>query len=431
VTAFCVVKHVIGAFAGRGVAVVCASLFPCLAVPARATLPAWAVATAPVEGLACLRGQAGAAVAFYACGDGCSPVPWQLDERDGEGRWALDQGPEANPDDPPDVLDDNDEVVWMAADGGRAARRDELPGAATCIVELAARVGATDALVYAVALPAPAPRAARRYVTYDPQTDRVESDRVAVGFGAPTPRYLAVRGADGAFGSNLLDRLKVRASARLLGFIPLGRDEDDIEYVFSAWRAGPVRVLRREYQWVRLASWLRTPIFETETLMSRDSLILPVRLRLNFPPTYFFAGIEVQAVLDFHALQGWQVATAGVPAVTVGAGADGRLDGARGNWVALRGPDATLVLELERGPTLATLVPSVVYRDGDDPQPPESQAGERPALGYRLTEWSGVDRGQHWFAAVAVALAADADLGAFAAARAVRLTVTARQWPTP
>ena len=197
---------------------------------------------------------------------------------------------------------------------GRRASRRELPDAGDCALELEVRRGAQ---VRAGCTPsrtrAAAPRSPRalRRLRCRPR-DRVEGERVAVGFGAPTPRYLALRGADGAFGPNLLDRLKVRAHARFLGFIPLGRDEDDIEYEFGAWRAGPMRVVRREYQWVRLASWLRTPIFETETLMTRDAMTLPVRLQLNFPPTYFFGGIEVQAVLDFRDLRGWQVAAAAV-----------------------------------------------------------------------------------------------------------------------
>src|SRR6266446_321780 len=35
----------------------------------------------------------------------CHPIPFQIDERDPQGRWVLDQGPEPNADDPPEVLD--------------------------------------------------------------------------------------------------------------------------------------------------------------------------------------------------------------------------------------------------------------------------------------------------------------------------------------
>ena len=424
-TAFRIVKLI----APHVAAAILASLLHFLAAPGLAQTPASGLAAVSARDLACLLGRSESSVALFACATVCVPIPWQLDERDGEGRWALDQGPEPNRDEPPGVFDDNDEVLWMAGDAGRRASWRELPDAGDCAIELEVHRGAQVTWVYAVATGAAAPRSPVRYVTYDPTADRVEGERVAVGFGAPTPRYLALRGADGAFGPNLLDRLKVRAHARFLGFIPLGRDEDDIEYEFSAWRAGPVRVLRREYQWVRLASWLRTPIFETETLMTRDAMTLPVRLKLNFPPTYLFGGIEVQAVLDFRDLRGWQVAAAGVEPAAVGVAGAGRLDGARSDWVALRGPDATLVLELVRGESLATLVPTIVYRDDGEPSPPEAVPGELPGIGYRLTAWSKVDRGQHWFAAVARALPPDADLGAFARERAEPIEVIARPLP--
>lgn len=424
-TVFGIVKQRTPAAWRRACVLSCASALHFLAAAGWAQPPAWMVARLPGAALGCLRGQGEPAVALFACARTCVPVPWQLDERDGDGRWALDGGPEPTADDPTGIIDDNDELLWMAADGGRRAHPAELP-ASNCRLEIAQQGGGTANWVYAVAMPPPAPRSPRRYVAYDAALDRVDAGRVVVGFGAPTPRFLALRDDGGALGKNLLDRLKIRARARFFGIIPLGRDEDDIEYRFSAWRAGPIRVLRREYQWVRLASWLRTPIFESETLITRDAMTLPVRLRLNFPPTYFFAGIEVQAVLDFRDLRGWQVRAAAAPPATVGSGG-AALDGVASEWVALRGSQATLALVLELGDSLATLAPTLVYRDDGRPEPPEEKAGERPGVGYRLARWSEIDRGAHWFAALAYALPADADLEAFARARreTVTLSVTA------
>lgn len=401
----------------------CASALHFLVTRAAADPPPWLVVQVPGAELDCARGRHEQAVMLVACATTCEPVPWQLDERDDDGWWVLDGGPEPTADDPPGVIDDNDEILWMAADGGRRARRGELP-AGECRLALAQQAAGELRWLYLIVGTVPAPRSPRRYVTYDAERDRIEAGRVEVGFGAPTPRFLALRDASGARGPNLLDRLKIRARARLFGILPLGRDEDDIEYRFSAWRAGPVRVLRREYQWVRLASWLRTPIFRSETLVTRDAMTLPVRLRLNYPPTYFFAGIEVQAVLDFRDLRGWQVLADGAVPVAVGSGAGP--DQRESGWIALRGPDATLVLELELGETLASLRPTLVYRDDGAREPPEDDPGELPGIGYRLTHWSDVDRGTHRFAAVAHALPADADLDTFAAERrsAPAVTVT-------
>ncbi len=395
-----------------------------LAGAAAAQVPHFAVASAAGSALGCLRERAADGIAILACRERCAPIPWQLDERDAGGRWALGQGPDANPDVPLAVVDDNDEVVWMAADAGRRAQPDELP-AASCAIEIEQRVGVDTAWIYGVALAAPAPRASQAYVAYDPDADRITGEAYAIGFAAATPRFFAARDPDGQLGPNLLDRLKVRASARLLGLIPLGRDEDDILYDFGAWHAGPVRVLRREYQWVRLTPWLRTPIFETETIATRDALTLPVRLRLNFPPTRFFAAIEVQAALDFRDLRGWGVRTAATAPAIVGSGAV-RIDQMPGDWLLLDGPSATLALGLVRGPSLASTHTAFLYREGDGEEPPEAAPGEWPAVGYRLTEWSEVDRGDHWFAAETYALPPGSDLDAFLAARrtAVEISVS-------
>jgi hypothetical protein len=413
------------------VALLCAAMvLTCRCGPASAsTLAFWRVAHISGDGVGCLAGRGEDEVELLACHDTCAPIPWQLDERDASGELALNAGPEPNPDDPPGVIDANDELLWMAADAGRRMYAGEAPRAATCGLEVELHGGGTIAWVYAFAVPPPAPRSPLRYVDYDPAHDTIRTARVVIGFGAPTPRYLAVRGADGEVGPNLLDRLKVRASARFLGVIPLGRDEDDIEWQFVAWHAGPIRVVRRERQWVRLGWGLRTPIFRSETLVSRDAIELPVRLRLNFPPTYFFRGIEVQAALDFRDLRGWTVQTPHGPLGAVGSlSGDARtgINGLDGDWLALAGPELTVVLRLQLGDTFASLRRQLLYREDAEGYGPEEIPGEHPAIGFRLTEWGDVDRGQHWFAAIATALPAGYDVDQFAREDAEPLTIETR-----
>lgn len=382
---------------------------------AAAERPFWRVVRISGSDLGCLEGRPEAAVEVVACDEACTPIPWQLDERDANGELALADGPQPNRDEPQGVIDANDELFWMAADGGRRARPGELPSS-DCARELEVGSGDDRMWVYAVVVPAPARRSPVRYVEYDPVADVVRAARVAIGFGAATPRYLALRDGDGNLGPNLLDRLKVRASAWFLGLIPLGRTEDDMEWQFDAWRAGPIRVVRRERQWVRLGWGLRTPIFRTETVVYRDFIELPVRLRLNFPPTYFFHSIEVQAALDFRALGSWTVRAPGAAGGTIGAldrTTTKKLNAIDGDWIALSGPDLTLVLRLQLGESFASLRRQLLYRENDDGAGPESAPGEHPAIGFRLTDWSHVDRGTHWFAAIATALPPGYDVERF------------------
>jgi hypothetical protein len=394
-----------------------AAAVSCGRAVAEEAMPFWRVARVSGEVLGCLNGHAESEIELIACTPACAPIPWQLDERDEANELVLPEGPQANPESPSGVVDANDEILWMIADAGRRMRAEEVPAGAGCRREIPIRSARTTRWVYAFTVPPPAARSPVRYVEYDPGRDTVESARVAIGFGAPTPRFLSVRDADGRLGPNLLDRLKVRASARFLGLIPLGRDEDDIEWDFGAWHAGAIRVVRREWQWVRLGWGLRTPVFRTESFVYRDFIELPVRLRLNFPPTYFFRAIDVQAALDFRGLAGWTVHTPQGAAGVVGAlsaGASSRLNALEADWLALEGPLTTLVLRLELGDSLASLRRQILYRDTDEARGPEALAGEHPAIGFRLTEWGAVDRGNHHFTAVSCALPATYDLAEFA-----------------
>lgn len=371
-----------------------------VADPALAAPPFWRAVHVTGPELACLDGAAEAEVAVFSCAERCAPIPWQLDERDADGQLALDRGPEPNFDDPPGRIDPDDEVVWMLDDSGGRATAAELP-AATCVVEVRLSQEDFEGRVYLVRMEGPAPRSALRYVHYEPAADRVEAARFVVGFRGPTPQYYALRSAAGLAAGNLLDRLKVRAYARFLGLIPIRRDEDDLQTELVSWREGPIRVIRRLRQWVRLGWGLRTPVFRTDTFVYRDYSQIPVVLRLNFPPTYFFRGIVIRGVLDFRDLTGWRLMADGLPGpVLIGDVDDDRrrrLNELSGDWFALLGEDVTLIQTLEVSPSLESVRRLLVYRESEGGRPPEAVVGERPGVGYRLVDWGDVDRGHHGF----------------------------------
>lgn len=378
-----------------------------------------AVALLTESDLLCLQGVPESRVALLACRDRCAAIPWQLDERTDDGVLVLDRGPVSLLDTPPELIDGNDEIRWMSEDSGRRARVEELPSDADCRVEVRLHRPevAEDRWVYAVALPGIAPRSPRSYVRYDPERDILVGERVSLGYGGPTPKYLALHPTGGGDGPNLLDRLKVRVSARFLGFVPVHRDEGDLSTEFVGWHAGPIRVVRRQRQWARVGFGLRSPTFVSDAFFYRDFAELPVSLRLNFPPTYFFRGVEVRARLDFRDLRGWRFLAPGMAGpVAVGqvSAADlRRINGAEGTWFALFGNDATLVQVLTVGPSFASISRTVLYREDGDDHEPEDVRGEMPAAGFALTGWEDVGAGEHWFSPISYALPPGVDVERF------------------
>jgi hypothetical protein len=257
--------------------------------------------------------------------------------------------------------------------------------------------------VYLLRFPDPAPRGRSGYVEYDPAADRITAARASLGFTNATPRYLALLDGDRQPQANLLDRMKVRAMARFLwGLFALTRTEDDIESQLVAWKAGPIRVIRRQRLWVRLAWGFRTPIMISDTFAYRDFVELPLHFRLNFPPRWLFADVSVRAALDFRNLVGWRIEVPGAPApieVDGAMSAEKRaLTALPADWFALRGPEVTVVETIGASASLRYLKRRLYYREDPRKDPPEDVRGQRPEIGYRFTHWERVGRGEHWFA---------------------------------
>lgn len=384
-------------------------------------------------------------LAVLACAErsgrrACDPIPFQIDERDADGQWVLDHGPQPNVDDPPGVLDANDELLFMASDAAdRGSRADVAAKAPIEEISVSDPLSRTTRWAYVVFAADVATSAARSYVAYQPVADRVRGQRVTLGFRHGVPGYLALNqsaaAAGAASGDGLLDRFKVRATATFLfGLIHFSRDEDDVTSEFVAWREGPIRVIRRQRQWVRIGWGIRSPTFGSYTYFYRDFAELPVGLYLNFPPTYFFGDIVIRAFLDFRDLRGWSLVVPGlgtpIPIDGVMTPRKRRVNDIRASWFALCGPDVTLVQLLDVGPSLSTVRRRLFYREsGDTSEPPEAVPGELPGVGYRLDQWDDVGAGRHQLTSVSYALPADLDVRQFMQARRVPLRVAVHDRP--
>lgn len=365
-----------------------------------------------------LQGAALPQLTVVACRPVCAPIPWQLDERDASGSFVLEHGAVPNLDDPPGVVDANDLILFMASDLGQRAADHALPLGCVSATEVEATDPRTGSRgwAYLLRFPYAAPQSSTSYVHYDAAADRLDGASVALAFARGTPRVLAHRSGEDEV--NLLDRMKIRASASFLwGLVTLRRTEDDVLTLPVAWHAGPIRIIRRQSVWIRLGWRWRTPIFAVDTFFNRDFAEMPVTLHLNFSPRLLFGKVAIRVSLDFRDLRGWQVETADGGRVAV----DGTMSADKsafarqeGRWFALHGPDLTLAQTLTLSPSLSGVRPRLYYRESlaaDDP--PESVRGALPEIGYTLTAWDQVSSGDHWFAANAYALPREQDVGEF------------------
>ena len=170
-------------------------------------------------------------------------VPFQIDERDGSGTYvAVEDG----------HLDDNDELVFMAKDGGGRVDYPSLDVGGTAltptnVITLTDPLSHTHAWAYVFRSSDLTYSVAADYVSYDYGNDRVTSPgRYSFGFSTTHGfrNYLTL----GDSSPNLLDRDKLRLAGTVsvppLPPIPVSADEEDVAKRGVHAIDGPVRVTR-------------------------------------------------------------------------------------------------------------------------------------------------------------------------------------------
>jgi len=329
-----------------------------------------------------------------------APIPFQVDERTG-GKLALPEGPEPTHDDPANVLDPDDLVVFMACDVGEQGSASALEAslAATGLtawreVRIEDAFHHTAGFVYLINADHP-PTTDRRYVAYEPRGDLVSAARYRVGLVHALPTYFALA-EQGSPGPNLIDGLRLRAEATLradLAHWTLNEQQGHHELI--AWKVGPVRVIRRSRHQVDIGLGIRLTAGLAHTYFYAQRVFGPGSLKLPFSPGLFFKDIRAMGGADGRDLQGWHYYSVGTP--MKGFLIDGHADAvesafdARGDWFVLAGHDAGLFFATRLSENLARAIPlRLVYRDDAmRPYPPETIPGTVPLVGY---EGRGVER---------------------------------------
>lgn len=164
-------------------------------------------------------------------------IPSQIDERKPDGMYVvLEDG----------VYDANDELVFMAQDGGNQVENPFLEAGGeviypTYLITITDPLDGGHTWAYVYQSGALSRTFTEDYVAYDPSTDSISSPGV-YSFGYNTSAFRETL----TLGSNpldLLDRDKIRVSGKIL-FIPVSVTEDDTDKDAVQAIDGPVRVTR-------------------------------------------------------------------------------------------------------------------------------------------------------------------------------------------
>ncbi|MGH7934126.1 MAG: hypothetical protein ACREQN_13325 [Candidatus Binataceae bacterium] len=331
-----------------------------------------------------------------------APIPFQVDDVLSDGRYALPEGIERVSDDHAGTFRRNDQLVMMLSDlGSRAGAGAPLPDAATEI-EVTDPLGGSNRYAYIAVVKAPL-KSPVHYVEYDPAHDRIETGYYRIGLTGGWPTDFALKHGMDQDPPDLIDRFKVRTSVRVFGFFTYHINENSIRSRLLAWKAGPVRVIRRESHSVGLLLGIHSPAVTSMVFFYRNYLENPTKVDFPWIPRLIFSGIRVRVNVDYVDLRDFTLSWPGMTSPPIVVGSDSPAEqalehanpGPLADWIALRGDGRVMVQTLKPSADLALIDRRLYYRNNDTPDPPERYPGQHPGIGYVTTGWRNLSSGPH------------------------------------
>ena len=330
------------------------------------------------------------------------PIPFQVDERvvteKGRLRWALPKGPKGN-----DVIDDgfldaDDELVFMSRDLGTKAHPEVLRGFSLPAIEIQITDPLTGERGYAYfhAASETPRRSDEDYVYYDFQNDYIETPVYTVGHSKIFPiahNENTIKPEAGGEGVDFLDIFKQRLFATMFfGTVKFDKRAQDWESCISAYKDGPVRVVRRNENRLFIAGNIKSPRLYTTSFYLRETFWIPGELDIPFKLSIVFTKVEVAWANDLtrNAI-GMKYFSNGVPN---GVLIDGIMSPEEQNitpvehvWQMITGSQGTLLTRAVLGPRAKDIPHLLTYtEDASAEDPPEEEPGIYGKAGFKLTQ---------------------------------------------
>lgn len=342
---------------------------------------------------------------------GMQPIPFQIDERLPDGTFVADRG-KVTRDDTPNLLDADDEIVFLVRDAGFRAPKNAWPKGALKSVEiqLSDPLGGTTGYVYLFAFGGTPPRMSeRRHISYDSALDRTSSDTVSIGFDRKMPIMLDhgvfKRMNDSGRDKDVIDRLKIRIKAVTSAGVTISRNEEEFTQELTGVRVGPVRVIRSLQLSVSIPPMPTVPISVT-FLIYPDYVDVPVNFEIPGLVSMFMKDMVVNVGVDFDGMQNTTFATLERPRGTIVDGQQPEIEryipmGSE-EWFMMqgRGLNTFVVFELDKELKKRRLKKEIHFMDSTDgSNPPESIPGQLPEIGFALSQWGGLEARKYYFEA--------------------------------
>ena len=333
-----------------------------------------------------------------------SPITLQIDQRDADGRYRLNDKPDPEQ---RGLLGPNDEIVFRLAD--RSMRRPPASADAEhmALSEIEVKDVATGQTgwVYVGLSETPVPAPNGKQITYDPVTDSVETDRYRIGFSRQYPFIIDSFHwpiAANGWSRNVLDTMKIRHQGKMFGLIPFRRTTKDYSSRLVRVKTGPLRIIRRTENHVRILWKLKTPALYVDYVMMPDSFVMDTIVDIPFNIGLFLRDVETLTTVDWRNDPALPELTVRSPdsassLVINGQMSDekSRFNTVKGTRLSVHSDYGSVSLHLDI-PDDFPIQPWLYLNDRLDVQDrPENQSGQFGNVGYRTTGWENIDTEVH------------------------------------
>jgi hypothetical protein len=333
---------------------------------------------------------------------GLRPIVFQVDRRDAQGRYIIDDAAGAESGDP--LLGSHDELVFLASDAGTRLSDITRYSKSGKLAEI--RLGETPGIpprwVYVSNSKDPYPVRGNHYVQYNAESDLVTSAAYQLGFDMRLPflvdafRWKSNTG-DG-WSPNIVDTMKIRHRGMFLGFIPFKRTHRDYSSRLTGVKAGPLRIIRRTENRIRVLWHLKTPAVQIDYVVMPGGFVMDTVIDIPFNVGLFFGGIETLTTVDWNQNPGLPDLTVGMPGHPSTAAINGHMSAEKHAFNLLQAHQFTVTSSLGRMlvsleiPPGVPITPWLYLRDAlNETDPPEKRTGQFGNIGFRTTGWEQIN----------------------------------------
>jgi len=324
-------------------------------------------------------------------------IPFQIDQKDDNGLYVIEEGPGktkvGN-----NYLDDNDEIAFMAFDAGEEIKTGAY-GDSSIIARI--KVEDTDSKnvkwIY-ILNDEGVEASVEDYIIYDAEGDSVKTDIYALGFSNDTPFLVDelkwAGPVKGEWSENVVDTMKLKQQGKLFGVFDFKRNHRDYTSELIAVKDGPIRVIRRTSNKVRILWTLKSPEVLIDYIIHKSGFQMDIVIDIPFRIGLVFDDLESIATIDW-----WEMAAEkGFTLRHISTRGEYRIDGKMtdGERQLNEYPDTDMVINSDHGRIEmdmemtdgSPILKTVFYMDDSAVQdPPENVPGQYGNVGFRTYNW--------------------------------------------